>query len=489
MQYDVIIVGAGVVGCAIARELSKYQLRVAVLEREAEPSCGTSKANSGVVHAGYDARPDTTMALLNVRGQAIFAQLAKDLDIHYYQIGSLVVALEGDDLSKLLRLYEQGQENGVPTLRLLEKDELRSLEPNLTSTAFAALYAPTAGIVSPYELTIALAESARVNGVDFFFDHEVIGTTHHHDLYVSTARGRFTCKLLINCAGVHADEVSRMVGDASFTITPVKGTEAILDKQYSSLVRHVIFPLPGPNTKGIIVAPTVHGNLLIGPTAVSSDKSSLQTSSVELADIVAGAQRLIPQIPKSGIITSYAGLRAVSDTGDFVIEQSTANPQLINVGGIKSPGLTAAPAIGESVASLVRDLLRPLPNASFNPRRKSRPRLADLPLELRHNLIKQNPLFGQIVCRCEEISAGEILAELHSPLPPKTMDGLKQRLRVGMGRCQGGFCTPHVIDIMSHELNLDPTQVTKKGPGSELLACRNKEPYMWEAEAACCKEK
>jgi len=489
MQYDVIIIGAGVVGCSIARELSKYQLSVAVLEKEAEPSFGTSKANSGIVHAGYDAKTGTNMAKLNVRGQAMFEQLASDLEIHYQQIGSLVVAFVGDDHSELTRLYYQGLENGVPGLRLLDKLDLQTIEPNITPLAVAALFAPTAGIVSPYELTLALAESARINGVDFFFESEVIAIRHGQLVTVSTPKDDYDCRLLINCAGIHSDEVSSMAGDTSFKILPVKGTEAILDTHYSSLVRHVVFPLPGPDTKGIIVTPTAHGNLLIGPTASISKKDSLHTSTNEISDIIAGAQRIILQIPQSGIITSYAGLRAVSDTGDFIIEQSKMSPQLINVAGIKSPGLTAAPAIGEFVTSMVRDLLNSLPNNSFNPKRKARPRLTTLPLATRHDLIRDNPLYGQIVCRCEEISAGEILDEMHSPLPPKTIDGLKQRLRVGMGRCQGGFCTPHVVDIMSQVLNVDPIHITKKGPGSELLACRNKEPYIWEAEAACCREK
>lgn len=454
MKYDVLIIGAGVVGTATARELARLQLKIAVLEKSSGPARGTSKANSGIIHAGYDAKPGTLIAKFNIAGHALFKNLAKELSVTYKEIGSLVVALEGQGTSELQRLYSQGQANGVKGLRLIDRNELLTLEPNISPSSQAALFAPTAAIVAPYELTQALAQSAAQNGVEFMFNQQVTAiSATAHGFLVTTPHGTYSAKIIINAAGVYADHITQLIGDDSFAITAVKGEEAILDKKVGGLVKHIIFPLPSPESKGIIVSPTAHGNLLIGPTAVpTQSQDDTSTTALGLRNILSGAQALVPSLPTNSVITAYAGLRAVATTGDFIIGPSHVNPNFLQAAGIKSPGLTAAPAIAKHLADLVCERLQPAVNTAFNPILLAQPRASELTPEEWHNLIQHDLRYGQVICRCEQVTAGEICHCLNDPLPPQTLDDLKQRTRAGMGRCSGGFCTPIILELLENEI-------------------------------------
>jgi glycerol-3-phosphate dehydrogenase len=469
-MYDVIIIGAGIIGCSAAYCLSRYQLKVLVVEQGPDVAVATSGANSGIVHGGYDPKPGTLMADLNVWGNALYPQLCKELDVPFRRCGSLVVARAGEE-EALRCLLARGRANGVPELAILGRDEILNREPNITSDAAAALYAPSAGIVSPWEMTLALAETAAVNGVQFMFNTRVTGIRVKNDVVqaVETEHGPLSAPVVINAAGIYADKVARLAGVERIDILPRKGEYLLLDKDVDGFVRHVVFPVPTPVSKGILVLPTVEGNVLAGPTATDvQDREDLSTTREGLAAIHRGALGLFPGLPLHKVITSFAGLRAVPADGDFVIRSSAKVRGWIDAGGIQSPGLSAAPAIGERLAGLVGGLaeLRPKVQAKRPPVR----RLRDLPLADRQEWIHRNPLYGRIICRCEGVSEGEIVAALHRPIPATTLDGLKQRTRAGSGRCQGGFCQPRLIAIIARELGISPLAVTKAGPGSEMLA-------------------
>lgn len=472
-MVDVIIIGAGVIGCAAAHILSRYQLEVLVVEQGPDVACATSRANSGIVHGGYDPRPGTLMAGLNVRGNEIFPALCRDLDVPFRRTGSLVVAREGEE-GLLENLLARGRSNGVPALTIIGRDEVFKGEPNLSPDIAAALYAPTAGIVSPWELTLALAEVAAANGVKFLFNTRVTRVLMAEDGVqgVETERGQFASGVVINAAGINADLLARMAGAERYDLTPRKGEYLLLDKDLDGYVNHVVFPLPTPVSKGILVLPTVEGNLLAGPTAVNAeDREDVGTTRAGLAEVFRGARRLFPNLPLNRVIASFAGLRAVPEDGDFVIRSSARVRGWIDAGGIQSPGLTAAPAIAEKLVDLVGGLLTLEPKEHFLTERKVL-RLRDLPLPEREQWIEKNPQLGRIVCRCEGVSEGEIVAALHSPVPATTLDGLKQRTRAGSGRCQGGFCQPRLIALVARELGIRPEQVTKSGTGSEMLTGR-----------------
>lgn len=471
-MYDVIIVGAGIIGCSAACCLSRCQLKVLVVEQGPDVAVATSGANSGIVHAGYDPQPGTLMADLNVWGNAMYPELCKELDVPFRRCGSLVVARTGEEDS-LHKLLIRGRANGVPELAILGRDELLNLEPNLTPDAAAALYAPSAGIVSPWELTLALAETAAVNGVQYMFNTRVTGIRVKDEAVqgVETDRGPLLAPIVINAAGIHADQLARLAGAERIDISPRKGEYLLLDKDLDGFVRHVVFPVPTPVSKGILVLPTVEGNVLAGPTATDvQEREDLSTTREGLAAIRQGALRLFPELPLHKVITSFAGLRAVPADGDFILRRSAKVGGWIDAGGIQSPGLSAAPAIGEKLAALVAGLAELKPKAQL--KRPPVRRLRDMPLAERQEWIEKNPLFGRIICRCEGVSEGEIVDALHRPIPASTLDGLKQRTRAGSGRCQGGFCQPRLIAIIARELGISPLAVTKAGPGSEMLAGR-----------------
>ncbi|WP_296972349.1 NAD(P)/FAD-dependent oxidoreductase [Tepidanaerobacter sp. EBM-38] len=476
---DIVIIGAGVTGCSIARELSRYDINITLVEKEEDVACGTSKANSAVVHAGFDATPGTWKAKLNVAGNKLYPALCEELDVPFKMNGSLVVAVNEEEVNALDELLKKGKMNGVNPLRIIGKDELHALEPNLNPDARAALDAPTGGLVCPYELTIALAENANQNGVKFWLnapvtDIEVMGD---YCFLVKTPKGNIKTKYVINAAGLFADEISKMAGAEEYTITPRKGEYLIFDKQFGNMVKKAIFPTPTKISKGILVCPTVDGNIFIGPNSNDiEDKYDTSVNAAGIEEIITGGRKLVPNLPLKNVITSFAGLRAVSNTNDFIIEASKLVKGFINVGGIQSPGLTSAPAIALMVKDILQDAGLDLKKKKdFIPHRPKKYRFRELGSEERRKLIEQNSAFGHVICRCETVTEAEIIDAIRRPVGARSIDAVKRRTRAGMGRCQGGFCSPRVLEILTKELGADPLEITKKGPGSNMLVGRIKE--------------
>ena len=476
-MYDVIIIGAGVSGAATARELSRYKVNACVIEKEEDVCCGTSKANSAIVHAGYDAATGSLMAKLNVRGNQMMEQLAKDLDFPFKKNGSLVVCLHEEDMPNLQALYDRGVANGVKDLRILNQEELRAMEPNISDDAYAALYAPTAGIVCPFNLNIAMAENACVNGVEFKFDTEVTGLHPIEGGWaIETNQGTFETKYVVNAAGVYADKLHNMVSAKKIHITPRRGDYCLLDKTAGNLVSKTIFALPGKFGKGILVAPTVHGNLILGPTALDiEDKEGTNTTREGLDQVIAKCGMNVKNIPMRSVITSFAGLRAHEDGHEFLIGELEDAPGFIDCAGIESPGLTSSPAIGEMVAEILREKLNLEKNENFVATRKGVLDPDALSKEERIELIRKNPAYGNIICRCEMITEGEILDAIHRPLGAKSLDGVKRRTRAGMGRCQAGFCSPRTMEILARERHVSMFDITKSGGDSKIVVGTNKD--------------
>lgn len=476
-MYDVIIIGAGVSGAATARELSRYKVNACVIEKEEDVCCGTSKANSAIVHAGYDAETGFLMAKLNVRGNQMMEQLAKDLDFPFKKNGSLVVCLHEEDMPNLQALYDRGVANGVKDLRILNREELRAMEPNISDDAYAALYAPTAGIVCPFNLNIAMAENACVNGVEFKFDTEVTGLHPIEGGWaIETNQGTFETKYVVNAVGVYADTLHNMVSAKKIHITPRRGDYCLLDKTAGNLVSKTIFALPGKFGKGILVAPTVHGNLILGPTALDiEDKEGTNTTREGLDQVIAKCGMNVKNIPMRSVITSFAGLRAHEDGHEFLIGELEDAPGFIDCAGIESPGLTSSPAIGEMVAEILREKLNLEKNENFVATRKGVLDPDALSKEERIELIRKNPAYGNIICRCEMITEGEILDAIHRPLGAKSLDGVKRRTRAGMGRCQAGFCSPRTMEILARERHISMFDITKSGGESKIVVGTNKD--------------
>ena len=476
-MYDVIIIGAGVSGAATARELSRYKVKACVIEKEEDVCCGTSKANSAIVHAGYDAAEGSLMAKLNVRGNQMMEQLSKDLDFPFKKNGSLVVCLHEEDMPNLQALYDRGVANGVKELRILNCKELKEMEPNISDQAYAALYAPTAGIVCPFNLNIAMAENANVNGVEFKFDTEVTDLKPIDEGWeIHTNNGVFQTRYVVNAAGVYADKFHNMVSEKKIHITPRRGDYCLLDKSAGSHVSKTIFALPGKYGKGILVAPTVHGNLILGPTAIDiEDKEGTNTTREGLDQVIEKAGEYVKDLPLRSVITSFAGLRAHEGNHEFIIGEVEGAKGFVDCAGIESPGLTSAPAIGEYVARIVKNIYPAERKTDFIDSRKGIPSMALATEEEREALIRENPAFANVICRCELVTEGEILSAIHRVVGATTLDGVKRRTRAGMGRCQAGFCSPKTLEILSRELHLDPAQITKEGTGSEILVGKNKD--------------
>ena len=475
-MFDIIVIGAGVSGCAIARELSRWKANVLVVDKAEDVCCGTSKANSAIVHAGYDAAKGSLMAKLNVEGSRMMPALAQELDFHYRQNGSLVVMMDEEGRDNLNALYENGVANGVEGLRIVERDELRAMEPNISDDAVAALYAPTGGIVCPFGLTYALAENAAHNGVRFQFDSKVTGLTPIDGGWkVSTERGDLEAKVVVNAAGVHADELHNMVdGDDPMTIIPRRGDYFLLDRTTGGFVNRTIFQLPGKYGKGVLVAPTVHGNTIVGPTAIDiEDKDSSATTRAGLDEVTLKSGIALKNIPLRETITSFAGLRAHEPRHDFFIGE--VKPGFVDCAAIESPGLSSAPAIGKMVAGIVADILRLEADPDFDPVRKGILDPKSLSLEERAQLIRENPAYGTVICRCETITEGEIIDAIRRVPGARSLDGVKRRTRAGMGRCQGGFCSPRVMEILARELGVDQSEITKRGGDSKLIVGVNKD--------------
>lgn len=475
---DVIIIGGGVVGCSVARELSRFDADILLLERGNDVSVGTSKANSGIVHGGYDAKPGTLKAKFNVAGNAMFDALARELDFPFKRNGSMVLCFDKADIGKLLELKEQGVKNGVQGLYVLEGYEpVKAMEPYVSENVVAALVVPNGGIVSPYEMTIAYAENAATNGVEFRFGSEVTAIDKiDGGLQVTCADG-FTAqaKYVVNAAGVYADVINNMISPDKMHITARKGDYELLDKTCGYMASHTLFQMPTKMGKGVLVTPTCHGNILVGPTATDvTDKDDVATTPEELASAFDRALLTMPSLNRRNIITQFSGLRAHLDTDDFVIGESAAVKGLYNVAGIESPGLSSAPAIAVHVAEEIAKKLSLGKNANFVAERKGIPHFATLSDEERQKLVAENPLYGRIVCRCETVTEGEIVEAIRRKPGAVDMDGVKRRTRQGMGRCQAGFCTPRVMEILSRELGVPMTEVTKRGGNSQFVIGRTK---------------
>lgn len=475
---DVIIIGGGVVGCSVARELSRFDADILLLERGNDVSVGTSKANSGIVHGGYDAKPGTLKAKFNVAGNAMFDALARELDFPFKRNGSMVLCFDKADIGKLLELKEQGVKNGVQGLYVLEGYEaVKAMEPYVSENVVAALVVPNGGIVSPYEMTIAYAENAATNGVEFRFGSEVTAMDRiDGGLQVTCADG-FTAqaKYVVNAAGVYADVINNMISPDKMHITARKGDYELLDKTCGYMASHTLFQMPTKMGKGVLVTPTCHGNILVGPTATDvTDKDDVATTPEELASAFDRALLTMPSLNRRNIITQFSGLRAHLDTDDFVIGESAAVKGLYNVAGIESPGLSSAPAIAVHVAEEIAKKLSLGKNANFVAERKGIPHFATLSDEERQKLVAENPLYGRIVCRCETVTEGEIVEAIRRKPGAVDMDGVKRRTRQGMGRCQAGFCTPRVMEILSRELGVSMTEVTKRGGNSQFVIGRTK---------------
>jgi len=482
-MYDVAIIGAGVVGCAIARELSRYQANICVIEKEEDVCNGTSKANSAIMHAGFDAKPNSLKAKLNVRGNELMDSISEELDIPFTRNGSLVVCTKDQDRSGLEELLKKAAINGVPGCRIVEREELLQMEPNVADDVTCALYAPTGGIVCPFHMTMAFAENANVNGVSFFLNTEVKHLEKNANGYVietlhtdTNEAETYEAKVVINAAGVYADELNNMVSECKLHITARKGEYCLLDKDAGTHVKHTIFQLPSKMGKGVLVTPTVHGNLLVGPTAIDvEDKESLSTTGEGLASLAITSALSVKNVPMRQVITSFSGLRAHEAGDDFVIGEAQDAKGFINVAGIESPGLTSAPAIGEMVAGLVKEMLSLAEKENFVAKRTGILRPETLTLEERNALIKEQPAYGNIICRCEMISEGEILDAIHRPLGARSLDGVKRRTRAGMGRCQAGFCSPRTMEILEREIGMSMFDITKNGVGSNIAIGYNKE--------------
>lgn len=472
-MYDVLIVGGGITGAAAAFQLSKYDLKIAVAERENDIAMGATKANSAILHAGYDPKPGTLMARLNVRGVELAKELCQKLDVPYRRCGSLVLGFSEEDKATVEELYRRGTENGVPALEVLTGDQARALEPDLSPEVLCALYAPTAAICSPWEYCLALMETAVRNGAELHLNTAVTGLeTCPEGWKVHTTAGELKARFVVNAAGVEADRVHDMACPHDFTITPSRGEYYLLDKSEGGRVNRVIFQCPGKAGKGVLVAPTAHGNLIVGPNATPVEGNDTSTTGEGLRYVSSTAQRSVPSVNFRESIRNFAGVRANTGRGDFILRE--AAPGFMDLAGICSPGLSAAPAIGEYAAGLLGKAgleLREKPD--FICERK-RVRFKELSPAGKAALVEKEPAYGRVICRCETVTEGEILAALHGPIPPCSVDGVKRRAGAGMGRCQGGFCGPRVVELLARELGVSPGDIPQDQAGSWLLKAETK---------------
>jgi len=471
-MFEVAIIGAGVIGTLIARELSRFKADVALLDKSNDVAGGSTKANSGIIHAGYDAEPGTSKARFNILGNPLFDVLCEQLDVRFDRIGSLVVAFSRSERETVEQLYRRGIQNGVAGLRIIEREELLSLEPNLDEAAVCALHAPQAGIVDPWEIAVAAAENAADNGVEVIFNFPVEAIERDNGWFrLIGPAGEIRARRLINCAGVFADRIHEMVSPPSFSIIARKGQYFVLDKAAGQLVNHVIFQCPTRAGKGVLVTRSVHGNLLVGPDAQEiEDREDLATTRERLDFVRRSAGKISKRIPFGEVIRSFSGLRATPNTKDFIIQECEEVPGFFDAAGIESPGLTAAPAIARYLRELLAEVVGGLEERKgFDPRRRRVIRFMDLPEGRKNELIRKDPRFGRIICRCEQVTEGEIVDAIHRKVGARTLDGVKKRVRPGMGRCQGGFCGPQVLEILARELGKDATAIVKNEVDSYIL--------------------
>lgn len=473
-MQDIVIIGCGVIGAACAYELAKYDLAVTVLEAGNDVANGTTKANSAIIHAGYDPLPDTDMAKLNVEGNAMMEALCRRLDVPFKRIGSHVLAFDESELATLRTLCERGRANGVPDLRLLTAEEVQEMEPSVSDSVTGSLFAPTAGVISPWELTLAMIETAVRNGVTLKLSSPVTAIERQGNAFtVVTPKERIDCRLILNAAGIAAGEIMRMAGDDPCEVTLCRGEYYLLDKSEGECVHSVIFQCPNRDGKGVLVSPTVHGNLIVGPNAENVDTPDTATTAAGLAFVGRQAMKSIPHLNLRENIRNFAGIRANHSGEDFLIGESKRIPGLFNLAGIKSPGLSASPAIAKMAREWVADKLSLTEKQAFRDGRKVI-RFKALSPEEKQAVIAENPLYGRVICRCETITEGEITAVLRSPVPPTTVNGVKRRVGAGMGRCQGGFCGPRVQEILARELGIPMENICLDEEGSYLLTGRTK---------------
>lgn len=472
-MYDIAVIGAGIVGACTVYELSRLDLAVCLIEMENDAAAGATKANSALVHAGFDPEEGTLMARLNVEGCSMFEELSKEAGFPYKRNGALVLAFSDDDKKTIIMLYNRGIANGVKGLRIIDREELQRLEPNVGAQAAGALLAPSAGIVGPWEMCMALLGKAADRGVSLRFRNKVTGirkTSDFFEIEINGGESKVQAKRIVNAAGIHADEIMEMAGEKEFTILPRKGQYYVLDKSQGNLVSHTLFQCPSDKGKGVMVTPTVHGNLLVGPdSGMAEDKEDRATSKEGLLIVKESALRSVGSIDFRDTIRNYAGLRAYSDRKDFIIEEAGSVKGLINLAGIKSPGLTAAPAIAREAVRLLEATGMHMASRHMETDPEVRGKFSEMSDEEKQTVIKGNPAYGRVVCRCEGITEGEVIESLRGPLGAVSLDGVKRRVRPGSGRCQGGFCGPKVLEIISRELKIEPWDVPLDLDGSNVL--------------------
>lgn len=476
-MFDVAIIGAGVVGGMVARELTRYGLDVVLLEKESDVAMGATRANSGIVHAGFDAKEGTLKARMNLRGSEMMEEVCRELGVKYRRNGSIVVGFDGEDEKTLRQLLARGEKNGVKGLRLLTGDEARAIEVNLGEGVSCALHAPTGAIVCPYELCMAAVGNAMDNGAELKLEFNVCKIDYTDGVYtVKSSDGeQVEARYVINSAGIFSDDIARMIGDTSFSIRARRGEYILLDRACEGLVDHTVFRCPTAMGKGVLVSPTVDGNILIGPTAEDiDDKNDRKTTTRGMANVRKLAAEQVRGIDFSKTITSFTGLRSTGSTGDFIIASPRDN--FINLGGIESPGLTSAPAIAEYVREMLADMGADLSlRDDFDPNRRPLHYFKELSEDEKNEMIAKNPEYAHVICRCERVSEGEILEAIRTNPRPISVDGVKRRTRATMGRCQGGFCTPYIVELLAAEMNIPYEKVTKSGGKSYINLSKTKE--------------
>ena len=466
-MYDVIIIGAGIVGCSTAYYLSQYDLKVAVLEACNDVSMGTTRANSAIVHAGYDPEPGTLMARHNVKGALMIRELCRRLDVPYKQCGALVVGFDDKDMETIQTLYERGLANGVEFLKIMNREETHDLEPQLSADIKGALLAPTSAIVSPWELALALMEVAVENGVELKLNNKVEAISKSDEVFtVRTSEGEYHGRYVVNAAGIYSDAIHEMIGQKEFTITKTKGEYYLLDKSEGRRVSHTIFQCPSKVGKGVLVSPTVHGNLIVGPNAEDSDNTD--TTYEGLQFVRKTAVRSVPFISFGDNIRNFAGIRAKNDRGDFIVEESRSVPGFYNIAGIMSPGLSSAPSLALEAVDWLKGKMELHKKAEYKETRK-KVRFNQLSAEEKNELIKKDPRYGRIICRCETVTEGEIVEAIHGVIPAVSIDAVKRRCNAGMGRCQGGFCGGKVAEILVRERGISPLDVLQNQRGTNIL--------------------
>lgn len=476
-MFDVAVIGGGVIGGSVFRELTKYNLKTCLLEKENDVCMGQSKANSGIVHAGFDAKEGSLKAKFNVLGNKMMESYCNELGVKFRRNGSLVVAFSNEDLKTIEDLKKRGDINGVTDMEIISANELRELEPNISENAVGALHAKTGGIVCPYELTIASIGNAMDNGGELFTDFEVSGIVKGDNYFeIASLDGRkVNAKIIINASGINSGKIASMLGDNTFKVAGRRGEYILLDRESGNLVSHTLFFTPTKAGKGILVTQTVDGNILLGPTSEELENATTETTPNGLQSVISKAGEMVKSVPLYNTITSFTGVRAYSDRHDFIIEESSVCKGLINLAGIESPGLTSAPAIAKYVVEeLVSNLITLTKNEKFNGIRKPDYFFKNLTNEEKNEIIKKDKTYGRIICRCESITEGEIIRAVRENPKATSIDAVKRRTRAGMGRCQGGFCQPYVAEIIARELNISLEEVTKSGKNSKLLVGKTK---------------